>query len=249
MMCWYVGVAPWLSCSGCMCSDGECFVKVKVNIMLPAHGQLACPSWCQAPIWGPRLDFYYLQTVAGLMVWSSLSDKRAGLSFTIAADHCQQQSFSGRVKRMLMIIFYSLRFETPPKWRARSSYLYPPEIGWRRYSRRHWVSFSISTPPTTSSDAMQLFETARTRSTPSTRGWIGWMFCDVGSTFFQVSGVLLSGVKLVECFECEVISVVGLYVSFFAKLWMWYFSDVFKCLPFPLALAILLKVTMRSTRN
>jgi hypothetical protein len=49
------------------------------------YGQSASLSWCQAPIWGPRPDSYYCQTVAGLLMCGALSDKRTGLSFTIAA--------------------------------------------------------------------------------------------------------------------------------------------------------------------
>jgi hypothetical protein len=48
-------------------------------------GQLACLSWCQTPTLGLRPDFYYCQTVTGLLMWGALSDKRTGLSFTIAA--------------------------------------------------------------------------------------------------------------------------------------------------------------------
>jgi hypothetical protein len=48
-------------------------------------GQSASLSLCQAPIWGPRPDFYYCQTVAGLLMWGVLSDERTGLSFTVAA--------------------------------------------------------------------------------------------------------------------------------------------------------------------
>jgi hypothetical protein len=33
----------------------------------------------------------------------------------------------------LMTTFYCLRFETPPTWRARSPYLYPPGTGWPSY--------------------------------------------------------------------------------------------------------------------
>jgi hypothetical protein len=46
-----------------------------------------------------------------------------------------------------MTIFYSLRFETPPTWRARSPYLYPLVTGWPNYTPRHWIPFS--SPPTT----------------------------------------------------------------------------------------------------
>jgi hypothetical protein len=48
-------------------------------------GQSASLSWHKAPIWGLRPDFYFHQTVAGLLMWGALSDERTGLSFTIAA--------------------------------------------------------------------------------------------------------------------------------------------------------------------
>jgi hypothetical protein len=44
-------------------------------------GQLASLSWNKAPIWGLRTDLYYCQTVAGLLMWGSLSDERTGQSF------------------------------------------------------------------------------------------------------------------------------------------------------------------------
>jgi hypothetical protein len=37
-------------------------------------------------------------------------------------------------------IFYCLRFETPPTWRTRSLYLYPPGTGLPGYTPRHWVN-------------------------------------------------------------------------------------------------------------
>jgi hypothetical protein len=42
----------------------------------------------------------------------------------------------------LVTIFYCLKFETPQTWRARSPYLYPPQIGWLSYTSRHWVPVS-----------------------------------------------------------------------------------------------------------
>jgi hypothetical protein len=41
-------------------------------------------------IWGPRPDFCYCHTVAGLFMWGTLSDERTGLSFTIADGSCQR---------------------------------------------------------------------------------------------------------------------------------------------------------------
>jgi hypothetical protein len=40
------------------------------------------------------------------------------------------QPFSGPSPEGLIIIFYCLRFEIPPNWRARSPYLYPPGTRW-----------------------------------------------------------------------------------------------------------------------
>jgi hypothetical protein len=58
----------------------------------------------------------------------------------------RQQSFSGPSPAGLMTTFYCLRFETPPTWRTRSLYLYPPGIGWPGYTPRHWV-YSLTAAP------------------------------------------------------------------------------------------------------
>jgi hypothetical protein len=57
------------------------------------------------------------------------------------------QSFLGPSLVGLMTIFYCLRFESPPTWRARSPYLYPSGTRWSSYNPRHWVPFL--SPPTT----------------------------------------------------------------------------------------------------
>jgi hypothetical protein len=59
--------------------------ELKSQNYVTTDGQSANLSWCQAPIWGLRPDFYYCQTVAGLLMWGALADKRTGLPFTIAA--------------------------------------------------------------------------------------------------------------------------------------------------------------------
>jgi hypothetical protein len=58
-------------------------------------------------------------------------------------------------------IFYCLRFEIPPTWRARSPYLCPPETGWPSYTLRHWVPFS--SPRRTRRATVEVFEPASTR--------------------------------------------------------------------------------------
>jgi hypothetical protein len=62
--------------------------------------QLASLSWCQVPVWGLQPDFYYHQTVAGLLMQGALSDERMGLPFTIAAGPRQHsQKFTLRLWR------------------------------------------------------------------------------------------------------------------------------------------------------
>jgi hypothetical protein len=68
------------------------------------------------------------------------------------------QSFSGPSLAELMTIFYCLRLETSPFWRARSPYLYSPGTGWLGYTPEHWVPFS--SPPTTRRAKVELFEPA-----------------------------------------------------------------------------------------
>jgi hypothetical protein len=50
-------------------------------------GQSVSLTWCQAPIWGPRPDFYTsnYQNVADLLVSGAVSDERTSMSFTIDA--------------------------------------------------------------------------------------------------------------------------------------------------------------------
>jgi hypothetical protein len=56
-----------------------------------------------------------------------------GLSFTVAADPRQRSHSQVRVPRDSWPHF-TVRFETPPTWRARSTYLYPPGAGWSGYT-------------------------------------------------------------------------------------------------------------------
>jgi hypothetical protein len=53
----------------------------------------------ETPIWGPRSDFCYFQTVAGLFMYGALSDERTVLSFTIAVGPCQRNHSLVRVPR------------------------------------------------------------------------------------------------------------------------------------------------------
>jgi hypothetical protein len=83
----------------------------------------------------------------GLFMWGTISDKRMGLSFKIAAGPAG-----------LMTVFYLLRFKIT--WRARSPYSYPPGTVWPSYTPRHWVPFSSL--PTTCRTMVEVSEPAFT---------------------------------------------------------------------------------------
>jgi hypothetical protein len=51
--------------------------------------------------------------------------------------------------------------ETPPTWKVRSLYLYPPGPGWPRYTPGHWVPFL--SPLTTCKATVEVFYSASTR--------------------------------------------------------------------------------------
>jgi hypothetical protein len=63
----------------------HCTALIQCQNYVTTDSQSASLSWCQAPIWGLRPDFYYCQKVAGLLMWGALSDERTGMPFTIAA--------------------------------------------------------------------------------------------------------------------------------------------------------------------
>jgi hypothetical protein len=79
----------WTSLSLTSASESESYVTT--------DGQSASLSRNKAPIWGLRTDFYYCQTVVGLLTWGALPDERTGRSFTIAAGPRQRRHCRVRV--------------------------------------------------------------------------------------------------------------------------------------------------------
>jgi hypothetical protein len=73
-------------------------------------------SWCQTPIWGPRQNCCYRQTVAGLLMWGALSDERLGLSFTIAAGPRQHSHSRVRVQWDSWWYFSDSDLRLPQPW-------------------------------------------------------------------------------------------------------------------------------------
>jgi hypothetical protein len=64
---------------------------------ITTDGQLPSLSWNKAPVWGLRPDFYYYQTVTDLLMWSTLSDEKTDLSFTVAPGPRQRSHFRVRI--------------------------------------------------------------------------------------------------------------------------------------------------------
>jgi hypothetical protein len=122
--------------------------------------QLASLSWCQSPIWAPRPDFYYCQTVAGLLMWGAISDERMGLSFTVASG-LHQHSHSRVWVLWDAWLYFTVSDLRPPTWRVRSAYLYPPGTGWPSYTPSLWVPFLL--PPMTCRSMVEAFEPASTQ--------------------------------------------------------------------------------------
>jgi hypothetical protein len=113
-----------------------------------------------SPIWGPKPNVYYCQTVAGSLTWGALSDDKTGLSFTIAAGPRQRSHSRVRVSRD------SWQYVTVSDWRLpksggrgtriyirnRAAHLHPRALG------------SFSSPPTTRRATVEVFEPASTRA-------------------------------------------------------------------------------------
>jgi hypothetical protein len=94
-------------------------------------GQSASLSWCQAPIWGLGPDFYYCQTIAGLLMWGALSDERTGLPFTIAASPRQHSHSRVRVP---------VSDRDSSNMEGQVQIFIPPGTGWPSCTPRHWVN-------------------------------------------------------------------------------------------------------------
>jgi hypothetical protein len=122
---------------------------------IPTYGQSVSLPWCQAPIWNPRPDFCYCQTVEGLWMWGVLSDGRTGLSFTITAGPRQSSHSWVRVPRDSCLYFTVSDSRLPqPGWSSTRIYItqeqrgpvIPPGIG---FPYRHRAAVEVFEPAST----------------------------------------------------------------------------------------------------
>jgi hypothetical protein len=114
---------------------------------ITTDGQPASLSWNKAPIWGLRPDFYYCQTVTGLLICGDLSDERTGLSFTIAAGPRQLSHSRVRVpcdsQPYFTVSNLRLSFLSPPTTRRATVEVFDP-ASIRDKSLLNWVEFELS---------------------------------------------------------------------------------------------------------
>jgi hypothetical protein len=133
-------------------------IQNQSRIYVKTDGLSVSLSWCQAPIWCPRPYSYYCQTVAGLLMWCTLSDEGTGLSFTIAAglrqrSHCRVRVprdswpyFTVSDSRLLQPGGPGPRIYIPQK---QGGPVIPPGTGFpfRRFLRLTVLRWRYSTPP------------------------------------------------------------------------------------------------------
>jgi hypothetical protein len=73
----------------------QLLILSQIKVMLRPTVSLPVCLGVKPPIWGPRPDFCYCQTVVVFFfMWGGLSDQRTGPSFIIAAGPPPAQSFS-----------------------------------------------------------------------------------------------------------------------------------------------------------
>jgi hypothetical protein len=73
------------------------FGNTESESYITTDGQSASLPWNKGPVWCLRPDFYYCQTVAGLLMWGALSVERTSMSFIIAPGPRQRSHFRVRV--------------------------------------------------------------------------------------------------------------------------------------------------------
>jgi hypothetical protein len=140
-----------------------------------------------SPIWGPRPDSHYCQTVAGLLMWGTLSEERTGLSFTIAAG--PRQSSHSRIRVPWdSWPYFTVSDSRLPQCGGSGPRMYIPQgTGWPSYTLRHRVPFS--SPPTTRRAKVEVVVPASTQAMLT--ALLSISGCLLLLSLFQLSAVML----------------------------------------------------------
>jgi hypothetical protein len=89
------------------------------------------------------LEISFRQLRVCYFVAPSLTRGRV-IYYKIASGPCQNSNSWDEVQQNSRP-YFTVSFETPPTWRARFPYLYPPGTEWPSYTHGHWVPFLAST--------------------------------------------------------------------------------------------------------
>jgi hypothetical protein len=116
------------------------FTSALVEVTLRLS-QSANMSWYRVPLWDLRPDIISCRNVA---VWNLRSCIYGAPSLT-RGRVCNLQCNHSMVRvAQNPKPYFTVSSETPPTWKARFLYLYPPGTGWPSYTPGHWVPFRSS---------------------------------------------------------------------------------------------------------
>jgi hypothetical protein len=93
---------------------------------------------------GPKTRYLLLSESCGFVNVGRLLWREGGSVFNNYCWPFPAFSFLGPSPARLVTIFYCLRFEISPTWKARFRCLYPPGTGWPSYTPRHWVQRAVT---------------------------------------------------------------------------------------------------------
>jgi hypothetical protein len=134
------------NCSKCSLFASRMFdadVKVEINlrptVSQPVRFDDRRPSGTRDQFFF-LLEIFFRQLCVCYFVTPSLTRERVCNILYNFFCALPEQSLLGRSPAQLMNIF-TVSFETPPTWRVRFPYLYPPGTGWPSYTPWHWVLF------------------------------------------------------------------------------------------------------------
>jgi hypothetical protein len=132
-------------------------VEVEVNLR-PTVRRLVCPG-VRHPS-GTSDQFFFLLEVSFRHLWvcyfaaPSLTRGRVCNLLYNCFWALPEKSLLGQLPQNSRP-YFTLSSETPPTWRARSPYWYPPGTGWPSYTPWHWIPFL--SPLTTRRATVEVF--------------------------------------------------------------------------------------------
>jgi hypothetical protein len=135
----------------------EAEVKLRSTVSRPVS-----TSWWRAPIWSPWPDCCFLfDNCRFLAVVSSFWREDGSVIYSYNCIWAFPEQSILEFKSTELKPYFTVSFTTPPTWRARFSYLYPPGTMWSSRTLGQWVPFS--SPLMARRATVEVFQPASTR--------------------------------------------------------------------------------------